>query len=152
MFCFAARFSPYEIWTSQMHGSNNWHRFRRWEELAKISTLRRACILFYCNKLSQSKSQTLRQNHTVLRRTALSGPERAPDNSRWGRGVGGWNLVSYTYRCRWACSESTQQPPQRPLARTLHQHRHNSNFPGASVLLSLISSEAVKNFRPRHLV
>ncbi len=32
--------------------------------------------------------QTLRQNHTVLHRAALSGPERAPDSARWGRGRG----------------------------------------------------------------
>jgi hypothetical protein len=56
-FCFALlRFSPYEseppscmVLTTGID-----YRFRRWEELAKISTLRRVCILFYCNKLSQS--------------------------------------------------------------------------------------------------
>jgi len=43
---------------------------------------------FLFKELVESKSQTLRQNHTVLRRAALSGPERTPGSARWrGRGI-----------------------------------------------------------------
>jgi hypothetical protein len=49
--------------------------------LAQIQKPRRNCFLF-C--LPQSKNQTLKQNHTVLCRATLSGPERAPDSARWG--------------------------------------------------------------------
>jgi hypothetical protein len=46
--------------------------------LAKIQALRNSVLFSF---FPQSKSQTLQQNHTVLRRAALSGPERAPDSA-----------------------------------------------------------------------
>jgi len=44
--------------------------------LHEIETLRVISFLF--EQVLQPKSQTLRQNRMVLRRAALSGPERAP--------------------------------------------------------------------------
>ncbi len=59
-------------------GTNYWHRFWHSERSG-----------VYCAFFSLSinaRSQTLRQNHTVLHRAALSGPERVLD-SAWGKGV-----------------------------------------------------------------
>jgi hypothetical protein len=40
---------------------------------------------FFCSAAAQQiRNLELRQNHTVLRRAALSDPERAPDRARLG--------------------------------------------------------------------
>ncbi len=56
------------------HATKHLHRFRHLQN----------GFSFLFQYLPQPKSQALRQNHTVLRRAALSGPERAPDIARRG--------------------------------------------------------------------
>jgi len=80
------------------------------QPLAQIQTQRIISFLLYLNNF-QVQKETLQQNHTVLCRAALSGPERAPDTARWrGRGAGrahlesripfsSWTLSTNHYRC-----------------------------------------------------